>query len=732
MSLSPPDHQPPALPTPAEPAAEIDEVLRSMMDRLFVLVATLGVLAFALSTVRVATRGYNQSYLGDAASLLVVLGVLALRRRLPIRVVFGVVVGVVVLLGLVSLATLGLASAGMMILTAACVLVGVFASLRTAVGVTVGVFALVVLIGVLQTLAVLQLPPDVAAFIAAPASWGTQAATFLAYVVAVLFATAGVRQRLTRSLEDLRQRSSELAQVAERLRESESRHRLLADNITDVVFVQALDLSVQYMSQSAEQLFGRSVDELRRLGMPGILTPESLRRAQEVYQTYLASAARGEPVEPPLLAFEYVRADGSTFWGELKVRFLRDANGTLQGSQGVLRDISERRRAEQERLALEERLREAEKLQAIGQLAGGVAHDFNNQLSAIMGFAELVQLDANASADVRGHAGNIMLAARRSADLTGKLLAFARRKRQASTAVELHVVIGEVVAMLERTVDRNIHIETRLEASRSVVLGDASQLASALLNLGLNARDAMPRGGRLVFATASVTDQSAEATTAELLELRVTDTGSGMDPETIRHAFEPFFTRKDLGKGTGLGLAAVYGTVKSHGGSIDIESSPGVGTTFCLRFPLHDAMPQGTSASSETVFEPVRRSVTTMVVDDEELVGRATCLALQRAGHRARCFTDPREALHHYRESWREIDVVIIDMIMPGMTGQELFNELRAIHPDVAAVLTSGHVPPSAVQELVALGAREFLAKPFTASELAGAVDRVVGTAPAR
>jgi PAS domain S-box-containing protein len=726
MPMSASDQHPPAAPAPVAPAAEISAVLHSLMDRLFVLVVTLGVATIAVDTLRVALTGYNASYATDLLTFGVVFGVLLLRRRLPIRVVFGVVVGAMALMGVASLAALGLASAGMMILTAVCILVGVIAKLRTAVITAVVVFMIVALIGLAHICSLLPPVPNVAAFVAAPSSWATQASVFLVYVLAVVFASTSVRRRLTRLLEELGQRGVELERAAEQVRVSEQRHRLLAENMSDVVLVQGLDLSVLYVSQSAEPLFGRSVDELRRLGMERTMTAESLRRAQEVYRQYLPLAQRGEPVVVPLLEFEYARADGSTFWGELRVKFLRDASGALVGSQGVLRDISERRRGEQERLALEERLREADKLQAIGQLAGGVAHDFNNQLSAIMGFAELIQMDGGTSASVRGYAGNVLLAAKRSADLTGKLLAFARRTQHRTLAVDVHAIVGEVVAMLARTVDKHIRIETRLHAPKSVILGDPTQMVSALLNLGLNARDAMPQGGSLVFATAVVGDSTSD----RWLEVRVSDTGVGMDPETVSHAFEPFFTLKGPGKGTGLGLPAVYGTVQSHGGSIDIQSSPGSGTTFRMRLPLYDAPPQETGTQTAAAREQPRRSATILVVEDEELVGRAAGLALERAGHRVRVFGSPTAALSHYRDCWHEIDLVVIDMIMPEMTGQELFAELHAVNRDLAVVITSGHVPAMAVRQLLDLGAREFLAKPFTPSELVASVERVLGAPP--
>lgn len=721
------DQPSPSVPGSADPETAIDGVLRILLHRLFFLVATLGSVTMVAATVRATQEGYTPSYAVDVLAFAVVFVALALRERLRVRVVFGAVVGAFVVMGLASLATLGLASAGLPILTAACALVGVFASLRVGIYLVVTVALVAGLIGLGHVYSVFAPLPDVAAFIGAPSTWATQTSSFIAFALTVVVAAASVRRRLTRSLEELGQRGAELARVAAQLRESEQRHRLLAENMTDVVFVQALDMSVVYLSKSAEPLLGRDVEELRRLGMHEVMTPESLLRARELYARLLPRAQAGEEVEPPLMEFEYVRADGSTFWGELKVKFLRDANGGVVGSQGVLRDISERRRAEQQRLALEERLREVDKLQAIGQLAGGVAHDFNNQLSAIMGFAELIGLSQGASTEARAHAGSILQAARRSADLTSKLLAFARRTQQRAVAVDVHAVVGEVVAMLDRTVEKHIRIETRLHAPRSVVLGDPTQLASALLNLGLNARDAMPDGGSLVFAT-----EVSEGADGSCLELRVSDTGIGMDAETVSHAFEPFFTRKELGKGTGLGLAAVYGTVHSHGGTIDIESSPGSGSTFRVRLPLHDASPQGLGIAMAGVPALAPRRATVLVVDDEELVGRATALALERAGHRVHLFQSPTAALAFHRERAAEIELAVIDMIMPELSGQEVFTELRARSPDLAVLLISGHIPAATVERLLGMGARGFLAKPFTPSEIIAAAERALDPAPAQ
>lgn len=710
------------MPAPVEPDAEIEAVLRSLLDRLFLLMLTLGVSAMAATTLRALHTGFTVSYAGDIVAFLVVLGALLARKRVPPRWAFGGVLAGFTVTGVVSLATLGLASASMMILTATCILAGVFARLRTAVMAVLALFVLMAVVGFLRARGLLPYLPNVAGFLAAPSSWATQGMVFLAFVLAAVFAVDNVKRRLTRSLEALGQRGTELERVARRLRERERQYRLLADNITDMVFVQGLDLGITYLSKSAETIFGRTVDEVCRLGMASIMTEDSFLRAQEIYGQYLPRAQRGEAVEPPLMQFEYLRADGSTFWGELRVKFLRDASGALVGSQGTLRDISERRRGEQERQALEQRLREGEKLRAIGQLAGGVAHDFNNQLTAMMGFAQLIAADTGASPSVRGHAQNILIAARTSADLTGKLLAFSRRTGPGTDAVDAHVLIGEVVAMLEPTVGKHIRIETKLRAPASLLQGDRSQLVSALMNLGLNARDAMPDGGSMTF----VTDVVDAGTDGRWLEVTVSDTGVGMDSDTVQHAFEPFFTRKGPGKGTGLGLAVVYGTVQSHGGSIDIQSSPGQGTSLRMRLPLVDAVPESVGTAPAESVIPVGRSASIMVVDDEELVGRATGLALESAGHRVSLFRSPAEALRHYREHWRAVDLAVVDVVMPEMSGQALLGELRAINREVAAVLVSGHLPETSVPQLLQLGARGFLAKPFTPSELCASVWRAL------
>jgi PAS domain S-box-containing protein len=380
---------------------------------------------------------------------------------------------------------------------------------------------------------------------------------------------------------------------------AEERLRFLAEHMREALFTQDAALNITYASPSATRMFGYAAEEILGLSLADIMTPESLARAHQVYGRHLEQAGDGD-LELPLLQFQYRRKDGSLFWGEFRPTFLRDADGRVTGSHGVLRDITERKRAEEERHALLEQLRRSEQLQVIGQLASGIAHDFNNQLTGILGFAETI---AGTCGDERigALADSIVQAAEKASGITRRLLDLSRKGGPESAAVDVHAVVAEVATMLEHGVDRSVRVVRRLCADAAFVWGDATALASALLNLGLNARDALPGGGELVFATACralpsrVRVGDGSVGPGEFLELRVRDDGEGIAPEHLDRLFEPFFTTKPPGKGTGLGLVAVRGTVEDHGGAIEVASAPGLGTEFTILLPLcgRDAVAAG-------------------------------------------------------------------------------------------------------------------------------------------
>jgi signal transduction histidine kinase len=384
---------------------------------------------------------------------------------------------------------------------------------------------------------------------------------------------------------------------------------------------------------------------------------------------------------------------------------------------------NQRKGAEEERRVLEERLRQSEKMEAIGQLAGGIAHDFNNQLAGIMGFAELLR-DRLGDEGLRRYAENILKASKRAADLTRKLLAFARRDILAKAPTDVHAILGEVVALLQHSVDKRIDIQVSLDATSSVIPGDPGELQNAFLNLALNARDAMPQGGRLILGTTIFQHKRRKAgldlAPGRYLHVAVTDTGIGMSAETKRHMFEPFFTMKGPGKGTGLGLASAYATVRGHMGDITVESEVGQGTTFHLYLPFGPAQP----TEMEIVVPDIRcqASGSILLVDDEEVFRDLGAEILRGAGYRVHTCNNGEDALSAVDQSGPKFDLVILDLMMPRLGGRDTLVALRKVDPLIRVLLVSGFPRGGEAQLVMDEGAAGFLQKPFQRADLLHAV----------
>lgn len=391
----------------------------------------------------------------------------------------------------------------------------------------------------------------------------------------------------------------------------------------------------------------------------------------------------------------------------------------------IIHDVTEQK-------SLEQRLHQSQKMQAIGQLAGGIAHDFNNQLSAIVGCADLLRLELSGNRDLSLYAEDILVAAQRAADLTRQLLAFARRGKYLSVPVNLHDVIAEVKNLLRHTLDKRIRITERLTAQYPYTMGDPSQLQSALMNLALNARDAMPDGGELILSTAEVDlgeefcrGNEFDIRAGRYLTVRVTDTGCGMDSAIRKRIFEPFFTTKAPGKGTGMGLAAVYGTVKSHGGALEVASEPGRGTTVELFLPLsRDAGEEVVEPSPSE--SPRRQNVRVLIVDDDVMLAESIGRMLKKVGYDVVTCTDGRQALAYYESRGAEVGVVILDLIMPDPNGLTVLRRLRAINPHVKVILSSGYSLEDEAQTAIAEGVCAFIQKPFRIKAIAQVLEEVL------
>lgn len=400
---------------------------------------------------------------------------------------------------------------------------------------------------------------------------------------------------------------------------------------------------------------------------------------------------------------------------------VRDAAGKVVGSIEVARSIAER-------LQMEGQIRQSEKLAAVGQLAGGVAHNFNNQLTGMMGYADLLLLKLEAP-ELRTLAEGVKSAASRAAELTSQLLAFARKGHFQKIPLDVDRIIVETGDLLRQTVDRRIRIETRCGAQGTRTIGDPSQIHNALLNLGLNARDAMPEGGTLRISSRPIVLEEAQAHTrgvapGRYLQVEVADTGTGMPQDILARIFEPFFTTKPVGQGTGLGLASVHGTVVSMGGAIEVKSEEGRGTTFTLLFPGTEDLADPAPREALRSVGPGRK-IRILLVDDEEVI-LVTCKAmLEQMGYDVSAYTDPLAAVAFHAANYEAIDLVILDLVMPGMGGREALAAIRRVDPRARVVISSGY---SLDEHHPALGegVAAFLQKPFNMSDLAERVAEAV------
>jgi len=519
---------------------------------------------------------------------------------------------------------------------------------------------------------------------------------------------------VTQDLTEQKYRETELQESVERFHE-------LAGRLPQTVFETNRNGCFTYVNHCGTQVSGYSEDELVGRVATSVLAPADRAQAIRDFLDVMDGGVSGHE-------YTAMRKDGSTFPVVVhSAPIVR--NSQVVGLRGILVDLSEQRRTREEQRNLHERLVQAEKMEAIGQLAGGVAHDFNNHLSAIMGFAEMLQERLKDSPLCR-YATNILKSGQRSAELTKQLLAFARKGKYLTVAVDVHEIVGEVLQILEHSIDRRIRLKTALKASPSTILGDPTQIQNALMNLAINARDAMPEGGELFIRTDLKTLDEAycaslpyQLNPGNFLELSVSDSGMGMDREIQKRIFDPFFTTKEMGKGTGLGLASVYGIVKHHRGAIEVLSEVGMGSCFTLYLPLDDSISEAAAAEDALLYASDRRTI--LVVEDEPMVGEMLLEMLQQLGYAATLVRDGQEAVEHYQHHWHGIDLVILDMVMPRLSGKDAFRLLRRINPGAQILLSSGFSVEGEAQILLQEGAVGFLQKPYFLLELSQALSRL-------
>jgi PAS domain S-box-containing protein len=499
--------------------------------------------------------------------------------------------------------------------------------------------------------------------------------------------------------EAVRERENEL-------RQSEEKYRLVVENANDAIFV-AQDGVIKFANRRAQEMTGRSPEYLASHPFSQLIHPEERDLVLDRYNARLS----GEE-SPETATVRIIGPGEGTTWVLLSEIFI-EWDGRA-ATLNFVRDISEQKSLEQQAV-------QAQKLESIGTLAGGIAHDFNNLLQAIQGYAELCLLSAGEEGTMRADLQEIMQAAQRGGELTRQLLLFSRKVESRRRPMDINGAVERTAKILERILPKMITVDLRLERGTEKVNADPSQIEQVLMNLAVNARDAMPEGGVFSIETGnlSLAEPKAEhpgVEPGEYVLLTVSDTGVGVGEENLKHIFEPFFTTKEAGQGTGLGLAMVYGIVRNHHGYIDCSSSPGEGTVFRIYLPVIET--EDTVAFDGPVEVPKGGTETILLVDDEAAVLELGEKILTTFGYTVRTAVDGESALEIYRGEKDRIDMVVMDMIMPGMGGKKCLKEMLRINGDVKILISSGFSSGGTTREIIETGAKGLIRKPYTVNQL--------------
>jgi len=514
---------------------------------------------------------------------------------------------------------------------------------------------------------------------------------------------------------------TESKRVEQALRESEERFREMAELMPQTVFETDAAGKLTFVNRNAFDNFGYSQqdfdDGINALDM---LVPEDRRRAAE----NIAKIMGGEEIG--LNEYTALRKDGSSFTTMAhSAPIVRE--GETSGIRGFIIDITDRKKAEEERKRMETQFHQAQKLETIGTLAGGIAHDFNNLMTTILGNTSLILYDIDNTHPHYEPLKNIERQIKRGAELTTQMLGYARKGKYDVKPVNLNQIVEESSAAFGRT-RKEITIQCELADDLFAVEADKGQIQQILLNLFVNAADAMPQGGNLFLNTSNTTYNDIKSkqylpAPGDYLRLTVSDTGIGMDEKVRQRIFDPFFSTKETGKGTGLGLASVYGIIKNHGGYIDVQSQKGHGSKFSIFLPASD---KNVCNSSEPVPEIMKGSGTILIVDDEEMVLDVGGRVLKKLGYTVLESNNGCHAVDLYEKVQDKINLVVLDIVMPDMGGGDVYDRLKEINPDVKVLLSSGYSIDDQAREIMERGCDDFIQKPFSLKSMSEKISDIL------
>ena len=508
------------------------------------------------------------------------------------------------------------------------------------------------------------------------------------------------------------------------LRESQEKYRTILESIEEGCFETDLEGNLTFFSNPFLKILGYTRDELLGANTATYTSPDTAASMDGITERL-----RETGIPQNVSDYDVIRKDGTSVALELSVSLLKDQEGLPLGYRGVLRDVSERKKTEEEKRKLEAQLQQAQKMESIGTLAGGIAHDFNNILMGIQGNASLMLLKIESDHPNYEKIKNIEQYVQNGTELTKQLLGFARRGKYLIRATDLNDIIDKSSALFGRT-KKEIRVHTDLAEDLWTAEVDRGQIEQVLLNLYVNAWQAMSNGGDLFLKTENVIlDRSYvkpyKVEPGRYVKISVSDTGVGIDKETQDRIFEPFFTTKEMGRGTGLGLASVYGIIKSHGGYINVYSEEERGTVFTIYLPASEKAVSAEDAES-LVAPIVMGSGTIMLIDDEQMILDVGIELLEELGYTVVSAMSGQEAIEIFEKERDQIDLIIMDMIMPGMGGGETFDRLKAIDPDIKVLLSSGYSINGQATDILRRGCDGFIQKPFKMNQLAEKVQRIL------